>query len=45
LLPINILKIDRSFVIGIGENMGDESIIQAVIGKAPHLGIASMECA
>jgi diguanylate cyclase (GGDEF)-like protein len=37
LLPIDTLKIDRSFVIGIGDNRGDESIIRAVIGMAQSL--------
>ncbi|MDO9165360.1 MAG: EAL domain-containing protein [Rhodoferax sp.] len=42
LLPINTLKIDRSFVIGIGDNLGDESIIQAVIGMARNLGLSTV---
>ena len=42
LLPINTLKIDRSFVIGIGDNLGDESIIQAVIGLARSLGLSTV---
>ena len=42
LLPINTLKIDRSFVIGIGDNLGDESIIQAVIGMARSLGLSTV---
>lgn len=42
LLPINTLKIDRSFVIGIGDNLGDEAIIQAVIGMARSLGLSTV---
>jgi diguanylate cyclase (GGDEF)-like protein len=42
LLPINTLKIDRSFVIGIGDNLGDESIIQAIIGMAQNLGLSTV---
>jgi len=42
LLPIQTLKIDRSFVIGIGGNSGDESIIRAVIGMAQSLGLATV---
>jgi len=42
LLPINALKIDRSFVVGIGDNLGDESIIQAVIGLARSLGLSTV---
>jgi EAL domain-containing protein (putative c-di-GMP-specific phosphodiesterase class I) len=39
LLPIDTLKIDRSFVIGIGDSRGDESIIRAVIGMAQSLNL------
>ena len=42
LLPIQALKIDRSFVIGIGGNSGDESIIRAVIGMAQSLGLSTV---
>ncbi|MEO8119524.1 MAG: EAL domain-containing protein [Rhodoferax sp.] len=42
LLPIKTLKIDRSFVTGIGDNRGDESIIQAVIGMARSLGLSTV---
>lgn len=42
LLPIQTLKIDRSFVVGIGDNSGDESIIRAVIGMAQSLGLSTV---
>ncbi|MBT9490763.1 MAG: EAL domain-containing protein [Paucibacter sp.] len=42
LLPIQTLKIDRSFVTGIGEQLSDESIIQAVIGLARSLGLSTV---
>lgn len=42
LLPISTLKIDRSFVIGIGNNANDESIIQAVIGMAQSMNLSTV---
>ncbi|HRD50653.1 MAG: EAL domain-containing protein [Candidatus Competibacter sp.] len=42
LLPINTLKIDRSFVIGIGDNAGDEAIIRTVIALAHSLKLATV---
>ncbi len=42
LLPIQTLKIDRSFVSGIGAHLGDEAIIQAVIGMARSLGLQTV---
>lgn len=42
LLPINTLKIDRSFVIGIGENAGDEAIIRTVIALARSLKLSTV---
>ena len=38
-LPISKLKIDRAFVVGIGEGRGDESIINTVIALARNLGL------
>ncbi len=39
LLPINKLKIDRAFVVGIGENSGDEAIIRAIVSLSQSLGL------
>ncbi|MCB4361697.1 putative bifunctional diguanylate cyclase/phosphodiesterase [Quatrionicoccus australiensis] len=38
LLPVDQLKIDRSFIIGIGSNSGDEAIIETVMALARSLG-------
>ena len=42
LLPIQTLKIDRAFVLGIGENTGDEAIIRTVVGLATSLGLSTV---
>ena len=42
LLPIQTLKIDRSFVMGIGSHPGDEAIIQAVVAIARSLGLSTV---
>lgn len=42
ILPIDTLKIDRTFVMGIGDSQGDESIIRAVIGMAKSLHLRTV---
>ena len=37
--PINKLKIDRSFIIGIGNSHKDEVIIKAIVNTARDLGL------
>lgn len=37
--PVGILKIDRSFIDGLGQDMEDEVIVKTVIGLAHSLGI------
>jgi len=41
-MPIETLKIDRSFVSGIGEQQGDEAIIRTVIALARSLGLSTV---
>ena len=38
-LPIDLLKIDRSFVSNIRESVADQAIVDAVVGFAGRLGI------
>jgi EAL domain-containing protein (putative c-di-GMP-specific phosphodiesterase class I) len=38
LLPVQQLKIDRSFIVGIGSNSGDEAIIESIMALARSLG-------
>jgi predicted signal transduction protein with EAL and GGDEF domain len=39
LLPVDALKIDRSFVAGVGANADDRAIVESVIGLAQSLGL------
>lgn len=38
-LPLDMLKIDRSFILGIGESANDESIVKAIIALCHSLNI------
>ncbi len=40
--PVDSLKIDRSFVTGLGTNPGDTIIVEAIIGLAKTLGLATV---
>jgi diguanylate cyclase (GGDEF)-like protein len=41
-LPINTLKIDRAFIVGIGENAGDEAIIRTILELARSLQLTTV---
>lgn len=41
-LPLDFLKIDQTFVRGLGVNSEDEAIVRAVIGLAGALGLATV---
>ena len=40
--PVDLLKIDRSFVAGLGVNKGDTAIVTAVLSLAHALGMAAI---
>ena len=41
-LPADVLKIDQSFVAGLGKDPGDTSVVQAVIGLAKAMGMMTI---
>ena len=41
-LPIQVLKIDRAFVLGIGASAGDEAIIRTIVAFAASLGLKTV---
>jgi diguanylate cyclase (GGDEF)-like protein len=38
-LPVDILKIDRSFITGIGADPGNQQVVRAIVGLARGLGL------
>jgi EAL domain-containing protein (putative c-di-GMP-specific phosphodiesterase class I) len=38
-LPVDVLKIDRSFVAGLGTNEEDDALVQAILRLADSLGL------
>lgn len=41
-LPVDVLKVDRSFVSGLGDSDGDLAIVRAVVQLAESLGLTSV---
>jgi diguanylate cyclase (GGDEF)-like protein len=41
-LPVDIVKIDRSFVAGLGQNTGDAALVGAVLAMAQALGVITV---
>jgi EAL domain-containing protein (putative c-di-GMP-specific phosphodiesterase class I) len=42
MLPVNILKIDRSFVEGLGKDPRDTTIVEAMVSLARSLGLEAV---
>src|SRR5215217_5776524 len=41
-MPIDILKIDRTFITGLGDDQGDEAILLGTVGLAHALGVIAV---
>ena len=41
-MPIDYLKIDRAFVVGLGDDQGDEAILTGTVGLAHALGVITV---
>jgi EAL domain-containing protein (putative c-di-GMP-specific phosphodiesterase class I) len=41
-MPIDFLKIDRAFIIELGDDQGDEAIVSGTIGLAHALGVIAV---
>lgn len=41
-MPIDFLKIDRAFIIGLGDDQGDEAIVSGTVGLAHALGVITV---
>jgi EAL domain-containing protein (putative c-di-GMP-specific phosphodiesterase class I) len=41
-MPIDFLKIDRAFIIGLGDDQGDEAIVSGTVGLAHALGVIAV---
>jgi diguanylate cyclase (GGDEF)-like protein len=41
-MPIDFLKIDRSFIVGLGEDQGDEAIVSGTVGLSHALGVIAV---
>ena len=41
-MPIDFLKIDRSFIVGLGEDQGDEAIVSGTVSLAHALGVTAV---
>jgi diguanylate cyclase (GGDEF)-like protein/PAS domain S-box-containing protein len=41
-MPIDFLKLDRSFIVGLGEDKGDEAIVSGTVGLAHAMGVIAV---